>query len=269
MFPLDENYSKCEDEQMAGNSTSAPGTSVTSRALALLAAFDPQHRQLTLSQLAQRANLPISTAHRLVGELTAWGALRRLDSGSYVVGQRLWDLGLLAPIQAGLRELASPFLSDLFATVHQTVHLGIRDHTRVLYLERLAGADTVPILSTMGSRLPLHATGVGKVLLAWAPPPVQATVMAQLTRITAYTITAPGLLQQQLQRVRDQGFATTAEEMSLGAASIAVPVFHHDHPVAALGLVSSSLPRARQLLAPLQVAARGIERALHRATVLT
>src|ERR1051325_8157466 len=97
---------------MARNSGTR-GASVTSRALALVGAFDEDHRRLTLSELAERAGLPVATAHRLVGELVAWGALSRTASGEYVVGRRLWDVGLLAPVQTGLRQLASPYLHDL------------------------------------------------------------------------------------------------------------------------------------------------------------
>ena len=158
---------------MAGRSSS-PGTTVTSRALALLGAFDEQHRRLTLTDLASRSGLPLPTAHRLVAELVAWGALARTADGSYVVGRRLWDLGLLAPVQTGLRQLASPFLHDLYGATLATVHLAVRDGVEVLYVDRLAGHASVPVVSRIGSRLPLHATGVGKVLLAHAPPDVQS-----------------------------------------------------------------------------------------------
>lgn len=249
---------------MAGGSTT-PGASVTSRALALLGAFDETHRRLGLTELAERAGVPLSTAHRLVGELTAWGALARTSDGQYVVGRRMWDLGLLAPVQAGLVETASPFLHDLYATTLATVHLAVRDGTEVLYLERLRGSTSVPIVSTVGSRLPMHSTGVGKVLLAHAPADVQAEVLADLPRITPYTVTQPGRLRRQLERVVRDGYSLTSEEMSLGACSAAVPVRRDDQVVAALGLVVPSLRSGRQrLLAALEVAARGIGRELSR-----
>ena len=138
---------------MAGN-VSRAGATVTSRALALLAAFDDEHRSLSLSQLAARAELPVPTAHRLVGELVAWGALSRTQAGEYVVGRRLWDVGLLAPVQTGLRQLASPYLHDLYGATLATVHLAVRDGTEVLYLDRLSGHASVPVVSTIGSRLP-------------------------------------------------------------------------------------------------------------------
>jgi DNA-binding IclR family transcriptional regulator len=110
----------------------------------------------------------------------------------------------------------------------------------------------------------MHATGVGKVLLAYAPPDVQARVFANLTRITSYTVTQPGRLLQELRLVHRDGFAQTSEEMSLGACSVAVPVRTPDgRVIAALGIVVPSLKRGRpRLVSALQVAAQGIARSV-------
>lgn len=254
---------------MAGN-TSTPGAGLVGRTLAVLFAFDDRHRRLTLSQLAERAGLPVATAHRIVGELVAGGALVRRPAGDYAVGPRLWELGLLAPVQSGLREIGLPFLSDLHAATLATVHLAIRDRHQVLYLERLSGQASVPVVSNVGTRLPMHSTGVGKVLLAHAPAAVRDRVLAQLPRLTPYTVVSPAQLLAQLDRVWREGYAVTQEEMTLGACSVAVPVRRGRHPgddtgevVAALGVVVPSLARDRaRLVAALQVAARGIGRSL-------
>ncbi len=252
---------------MAGR-TSTAGASVTSRALSMLGAFDADHRCLTLTELARRSGLPVATAHRILADLAQWGAVQRRPGGAYVVGRRIWDLGLLAPVQSGLREVASPFLHDIYAATLATVHLAVRDGLEVLYIDRLRGHASVPVVSSIGSRLPLHATGVGKVLLAFAPEDVQRSVLAHLTRVTPYTVTQPGALAGQLRRVRRDGFAQTSEEMSLGACSVAVPIRRADGRspgpvVAALGLVVPTLKRDRaRLVAALQVAAQGIGRSL-------
>jgi DNA-binding IclR family transcriptional regulator len=248
---------------MAGNAAQ-PGATVTSRVLAILGSFDARHPLLRLADIARRSGLAMPTAHRLVGELAAWGALTRRDDGAYVIGRRLWQIGLLAPSSSTLREAAAPFLHDLHAATRATVHLGIREDLSVLYLERLAGSVSVPVISRVGSRLPLHATGVGKVLLAYAPAEIRAAALARLDRITPYTITQPRLLQRQLVRVLEEGYAQTQEEMSLGACSVAVPVRDHDQQViAALGIVVPSLARHRaRLVAALRVAAAGVERTL-------
>lgn len=247
---------------MAGNSRQA-GASVTSRALAILGAFDEQHRALSLSDIAARSDLPLATTHRLLGDLSRWGALDRLPTGEYVIGRKIWDIGHLAPAETGLRQVAEPFLHDLYGATLATVHLAVRDGTEVVYLDRLRGNQSVPVVSKVGGRLPLHATGVGKVLLAHAPGEVQDTVLSGLTRITSYTITQPGTLRRQLRQVLEKGYATTREEMTLGACSIAVPIHQRDHVVASLGLVVPSLRGSEQrLYGALRVAAQSIGRRL-------
>jgi DNA-binding IclR family transcriptional regulator len=247
---------------MAGH-TSTAGRTVTSRVLALLGAFDANHRELTLTELATRADLSLPTAHRLVAELEAWGALARRESGGYVVGRRIWDLGLLAPVQTGLRQVAEPFLHDIYAATLATVHLAVRQGLEVLYLDRLSGSSSVPIVSRVGTRLPAHATAVGKILLAHAPYDVQEVALRSLTRVTPYTVTNPATFSRQLARARSDGYATTSEEMSLGACSVAVPILRNGEAIAAVGLVVRSLKRDRgRLAASLRTAAEGISRSL-------
>jgi DNA-binding IclR family transcriptional regulator len=189
--------------------------------------------------------------------------LSRTRSREYVVGRKLWHIGLLAPMQTGLREVAAPFLQDLYAGTLATIHFAVRDGTRVLYLERLSGQRSVPVVTRTGSRLALHATGVGKVLLAYAPADVQQKVLSSLRRITPYTITQPARLRAQLDRIPADGYATTTEEMTLGACSVAVPIYRGDDVAAALGIVVPSLKRDRaRLVSALKVAAHGISRSL-------
>jgi len=248
---------------MAGNVT-APGASVSSRLLAVLGAFDEGARQLSLSELSRRSGLPLSTTHRLLAELVEWGALRRADDGRYVLGRRMWEIGLLAPIQVEVREIASPFLSDVFAATQATVHLAVREGVRALYVERLSGHRSVPVVSSVGSRLPLHATGVGKALLASAPPADRAEYLrGPLVRCTPYTLTGSRLARE-LAVVRRRGWARTAEEMTLGSCSVAVPVAGRDgDTAAALGLVVHSVRRDLDKWVPaLRRAAAGIAQRL-------
>src|SRR6202043_3716677 len=209
---------------MPRTSTGA-GVTVTSRVLSILGSFDAGHPSLTLTEIAQRAGLTLPTAHRLVGELTAWGALRRTSRGRYVIGRRMWALGLLAPVQPGLREVASPFLHDLYGATLATVHLAVRDGARALYLDCVSGHASVPVVSKAGSRLPLPPPGVGRVLPAPPPARLGHEVLAPpLPRFTPSPVIQPGRLASQLQLVAQDGYATTAEEMTLGACSIALPV---------------------------------------------
>ncbi|WP_369258740.1 IclR family transcriptional regulator [Geodermatophilus amargosae] len=254
---------------MAGGATER-GRSVTSRALAVLDAFDANAPRLTLTEIAERSGTPLTTAHRLLAELTDWGALARRPDGRYEIGRRLWDLGLLAPVSLELRQVASPFLLDVHTATRDTVHLAVRDGLSALYVERISGRESVTVVSQVGSRLPLHATGVGKVLLAAAPDDVVAEALAAPARATRHTVVDPARLRRELTEVRRRGWARTAEEMSLGTLSVAVPVRVERGGstvvAAALGIVVPSHRRDLPRMVPvLEVAARGIGRALARA----
>lgn len=246
---------------MAGRGS---GRSVTSRALLVLECFDVDHTRLSLSDIARRSGLPLATAHRLVGELQSWRALSRDDDGMYEIGSRLWNLGLLAPMHAELREAAAPFLIDVYELAKDNVHLAVREGLNALYVEKVAGRRSVQLLSRNGARLPLHATGVGKALLAHAPDGVLRRVQENLTRHTPYTITSPARLAVDLAETRRRGYATTVDEMSMGASSIAVPVHAADGSVvASIGIVTSADHKELPKYAPLlRAAAAGLSRRL-------
>ncbi|HUR06478.1 MAG TPA: IclR family transcriptional regulator [Nonomuraea sp.] len=229
---------------MAGGSREA-GRTVTSKVLAILGAFDAGHPQLTLSDLARRSGVPLSTVHRLVGELEEWQALSRAPDGRLRIGLRLWELGQLAP--AKLQDLAHPWLQELFASTGENVHLAVRDGLEVLYVDKVAGRRAVPIVSRTGGRLPMHPTGVGKALLAFEPDWfVRSYLNRVLERPTPHTITEPGRLARELATVRAQGYALTYEEMTLGSCSAAAPILVDGRAIAALGIVLAAR-RAREL----------------------
>ena len=241
---------------------SDPRPSVTSRVLAILGAFDEHRPRLTLTEIAQAADLPVSTAHRLVGELQAWDAVERDADGRYVVGRRLWKLGTLAPVARELREASLPAMQDLYEATHENVQIAVREGATALYVERIHGKASVPVLSRPGVPLPLHATGVGKVLLAYAPREVVEQCVENLQPITRYTITERGRMLRELAAVRRLGYARTVEEMGYGTCSLAVPVLGPDEQVvASLALVTSTVRRDLVKFAPaLRVAAASITR---------
>jgi DNA-binding IclR family transcriptional regulator len=245
---------------MAGRA-SQPGQSVISRALAILDAFDSAHCRLSLSEVSRRSGLPLATTHRFVNELVAWRGLCRCDDGRYEVGLRLWEVGLLAPMHSRLREVALPFLQTLYEATRENVHLAVRDGRDTLYVEKLAGHRSVPIISRIGGRLPLHATGVGKALLAYETPEFRRDYVAQpLVRPTRYTIVETRRLLTDLEQTVQRGYAVTREEMTLGSCSVAAPILDRlGRPVAAVAVVVDSVMVEPAKLAPsIRLAAEGI-----------
>ncbi|GAA2595006.1 IclR family transcriptional regulator [Actinomadura fulvescens] len=239
--------------------------SVAAKVMAILDAFAAGDVRLSLSEICRRAGLPLATGHRLVGELVAGGFLERVPDGTYRIGTRLWRIGSQAPAVTGLRELALPHMEDLYEATHDNVQLAVLRDGKALFVERLRGIRSVPVVTQVGAALPLHATGVGKVLLAYAPDAVLDDVLAGgLSRHAARTITDPQELRDCLARVRRNGYAVTRDEMTLGAASVAAPVRDGDGTVvAALSLVTRTRSAdVRRLLPPLTTAARALSRDL-------
>ncbi|MGY1738285.1 IclR family transcriptional regulator [Geodermatophilus sp. SYSU D00684] len=233
--------------------------------LAVLDAFTREHPAPTLSEIARAAGVPLSTAHRLVGELCAWGGVERGEDGRYRVGLRVWELGALAPRGLGLREAALPFMEDLYEVTHENVQLAVRDGEEVVFVERIAGRNAVSVLTRVGGRFPLPPTGVGLVLLAHAPIEVQERVLAgPLPAHTQHSITDPHRLRRVLAEVRRTGTAVSDRQVTDDAVSVAAPVEVRDTVVAALSLVvRGSSPAAVRRYAPgVRAAARGIGRAL-------
>ncbi|WP_411720565.1 IclR family transcriptional regulator [Mycetocola sp.] len=212
---------------------------VTTKVLAILEAFEKSRGSLTLTEIAEVTGLPLSTAHRLVTELTNWGLLFRGAQGRYQLGIRLWELAQNA--WRPLRETARPFIQDLFSLTGETAHLAVREGNEVLYIDRVYGSKRVPRASRVGGRLPMHATAVGKAILAFEESWVRSAYLdRQLEHRTPHTHVNPRLLAEELAQIREQGYATTLEEVRLGSCSIAVPIFHGRQVGAGLGLVMLS-----------------------------
>ncbi|GGH44444.1 IclR family transcriptional regulator [Microbacterium album] len=246
---------------------SAPETRLTAaqRVLAILEVFDQDHLVLTLSEISRRSGLSLSTTHRLVGELRQWGALERSEDGRYAIGMRVLELGALEPQGLRLRNVALPFLGDLHAAVAADVTLSVRDGNDVVYVESLRSRRGAPVLTRLGGRWPLHATGTGQVLLAHSPTEFQDAILrGPLERFTPKTIVEPSELRRILAEVRRSGYSVVEESITAGAVAIAVPVRGpRDRIVAAVGVTirkGSCTPES--VLPPLSMTARAISRGL-------
>jgi DNA-binding IclR family transcriptional regulator len=244
----------------------APGSpSVTSRVADILETFAGQRESLSLSEVARRTGLPLTTTHRLVGELVSRHFLERDESGRYQIGLRLWELASHAPRSVGLRESALPIMEDLYEATHENVQLAIIDGMDAVYVERIAGRDSVQVLTRPGLRLPVHATAVGLVLLAHAPPQTQEEVLGSpLARYTRYTITDPRRLRRILAEVRQVGYAISDRQIQTISSSVAAPVRDSSGAVvAAISVVVKARDNvSAQYVPAVMAAARGISRAL-------
>lgn len=217
--------------------TPVPATpsSVLARAAAVVGAFDEDHPALGIGELARRTGLAKSTVHRLVTELVELRMLDRAEEGQgrYRLGMWLFELGELVPSHRTLSDAALPIMEDLLEATHQRIHLAVLDGVDVVYVEILGAVD-VDIASRTGGRIPAHATGVGKAMLAYAPQAlVRERLDAGLPRLTPRTITTPGALTRELQDIRSEGTAYDREESHVGISCVAAPVFGSNRRVRA------------------------------------
>lgn len=223
-----------------------PPPGMLARILLVLGAFDDDHVDRSQAEIVRLTGLPQSSAQRIVAELTATGLLERRERDRYVVGTRLWELGTLAPVAIELREAAMPHLLRLHKQCGENLHLGVLvggtpAAAEALYIARFAGTDAVPTLSREGGRHTLHATGVGKALLAGRDDAWLEEFLRQpLPKETTRTITDPEALRHDLELARRRGYSLTREEMSLSSWSIGMALPPAAGlPPAALGIVSS------------------------------
>lgn len=235
------------------------------RVLSVLGVFDQEHLVLTLSEISRRADLSLSTAHRLVGELREWGALDRREDGRYTIGMRILELGALEPQGLRLRTVALPYLSDLHSALSADVLLSVRDGTDIVYVESLRSRRGAPVLTRFGGRWPMYATATGHVLLAHAPIEVQEQVLASdMRRFTAKTVTDPVELRRRLGDIRSAGYAIVDEAITAGAVAIAVPVYGSAGRV--ISAIGATIRRGscppESVLPALSMAARAISRHL-------
>lgn len=242
------------------------GEPVVDRALALLAAFDDTHLRLSLSDLARRGGMPVSTARRLAVRLLEWGALEKDESGRYGVGLRLWQVASLAERGLGIRDVAPAFLDDLCAGTHQHVQLAVLDETDAVILDRRVGDHPIPYVRyRVGGRIPLVASAVGMVLLAHASPTLQDEVLSGPFRWPLHECPRPAAkdVRAQLAEVRRTGFVLLNRPTS-PIASAAAPVRdQHGTVVAAVSVVVEAGSVELHRLEPaLRTTARGISRAL-------
>jgi IclR family pca regulon transcriptional regulator len=171
--------------------------------------------------------------------LVALGYLEQGASRKYRLGLRVTDLGMSALNSTGLREHARPHLEELRQRTSYTASLGVLDGIEVLYVDRARsfrrGQNEVDLGLQAGSRVPAYCTAMGKMLLAHLPEPQLRDTLAEmkLTKQGPKTITSKKKLKDELEKVREAGFAVDDEELAAGLYAIAAPVRNEARDVVA------------------------------------
>jgi IclR family pca regulon transcriptional regulator len=244
--------------------TSAPGdrdfVRSLERGLAVLLAFDEERTNPTLADLAAATGLSRPAVRRLLLTLQRLGYVDGAD-GRWRLTPRVLSIGQHYTASHAMIELAQPHLLALAERTGESASLAALDGVDVVYVARVPVRRIMSINVSVGTRVPAHATSMGRVLLAWAPGAVVEAVIAEsgLRRLTARTVTDPERFHAALREVRAQGYSLVAGELEDGLVSVSAPVRDHTGAVVAALASSSSTGRTephalRTEVAPLLLA---------------
>ncbi|HEX7127526.1 MAG TPA: IclR family transcriptional regulator [Thermodesulfobacteriota bacterium] len=247
---------------MSGTNGS-PADSPVVRALRILAAVAGADAPLSLAELSRAVGLPKATVHRLAALVEGEGLIERDPlARRYVVAGRFDGLALNALRTAPVHRNRRAVLKRLSERLGETVNLGVLHGGEVMYLERVESSWPLRMELKPGSRVPIHCTAIGKLLLAFAPKAVRERLLmvAALEPRTGNTLTSRARLEDELAVTRARGHSEDNEEFLAGVCCVAVPVRDGRGKVLA-GLAVSApsarlpLARAREHLGDLRAAA--------------
>jgi len=194
------------------------------RALHMLRAFDREHPDRSVGDLAAELGVHHSNASRLAATLALRGFLERSPDGErYRLGPEVRRLGLLSLVERDLVGAAQAPMHDLVATLGETVVLSQLDGAETVDIAQVTGRYVIGARQWLGRRSPLHATSDGKVFLAFADPPPQ--LPGELAPYTAHTVTDARTLERQVGEARERGWAAADSELEDGLCGVAAPVF--------------------------------------------
>jgi IclR family acetate operon transcriptional repressor len=233
--------------EVPGNEPSRGSVQSVERSLDLLERVVRNGQPMGLRELSEQCELSVGTAHRLLRVLVLKGYVRQeTRSRRYAVGPTLYDLAHRLPEQSRLSEMAGPFLDQLAAETGESANLAALDGDQVVYLAHAhAPGRIMRMFTEVGNRAPLHASGTGKLLLAYVDTPAREARLnrLELSSFTKTTITSVAKLRDELDFVRANGFAFDDGEFEDGVFCIAVPVL--DASANVVAAVSVSGPRTR------------------------
>ncbi len=222
-----------------GRNGGAGHTQALSRGLAMLAALASTEGGATLTALADRLALPAPTAHRLLATLADAGYVQQGAGGGWQIGVRAFRVGSAFLDHRNLVVHAYPFLKRLMEQSGETTNLAVIDDGEAVTVEQVPCRELMRMSGKLGARSPLHASGVGKAMLAAMDAATSAVALARrgLARHTARTITSPDGLAVELEATRGRGYAIDDEEHAAGMRCVAAAIWNENgEPWAAISL---------------------------------
>jgi IclR family acetate operon transcriptional repressor len=219
------------------------------RALDLLEALAAADGETSITSLAAKTGLHVSTVHRLLATLLRRGYVRQNpETSRYYAGTKLATLAEGRSHFGEMRHRARPILRAITESTRETANLVVLDDTAAVYIDTVPSPQVVRLFTAIGNRVPLHATGAGKCLLAALPTAKRESLLdrVDLRQYTPHTITEPAALRRALDETRERGFAIDDEEYDDGVRCVALPVGGMNDAVAAISVSAPASRLSRQ-----------------------
>jgi IclR family pca regulon transcriptional regulator len=217
----------------------------------VIRAFDAEHRELALSEVARSTGLTRAAARRFLLTLVKLGYVN-FAHGRFSLRPRVLELGYAYLSSLSLPEVALPHMEALVAQVNESCSISVLDDTDVVYVARVPTRRIMSITLAVGTRLPAFVTSMGRVLLAGLPDDDLEERLARIevTPLTAHTVKDKTALREILAGVRRQGYAATDQELEEGLRSLAVPL--HGSSGAVIAALNVSVHASRASMAALR-----------------
>ncbi|WP_257349816.1 IclR family transcriptional regulator [Pseudalkalibacillus decolorationis] len=218
------------------------------RALSIIEVLGNHPNGLGVINLSKTLNLPKSTIHRLLNSLiTRNFVYQNEENERYYLGMKLAQISSKIIENLDIRVLARPYIEDLSQITNEVVHLCIRDGNEVAYIDKVESNRTIRMYSQIGKRAMLHCTGVGKVLISGLPDHKIIDIVDQvgLPKFTENTITSKEAFIQEIQLIRQNGYALDQEEHEDGIYCIAAPIYDYSGNIIAGFSLSGPINRIK------------------------
>ncbi|MDY8138611.1 IclR family transcriptional regulator [Aquimarina sp. 2201CG5-10] len=215
------------------------------KAFKILDCFSMDKLELGVTEIAKQMGTNKSAVYRMLATMEALNVIQQNpENGKYRLGLKLFELSQKVSIHKNFISKARPFMEELVKRAGETAHLAIYKNQKVYFLDKVVGRHDLQINSQIGSEKPLHCTGLGKIMLAFAEHNYQNIIHnLELETVTKNTITDRRKLITEIETIKNKGFALDLEENEIGLVCVAVPVFSTTGKF--IAAISTSGPSAR------------------------
>lgn len=215
------------------------------KALNIFKLLVEEGKPISLSSISKKADINISTVYRLLNTLVKLGYVKQDEKELYCLGLHSYEIADLINQNFNIRELVRPHLKKIVKKCNETSSFAVLEANKIVYIDQIESKNMIKVSTSLKTKIPAYCTGSGKVLLAYLDNEVLEKYIknTNFIKYTNSTIINPLSLKKELNKVKEQGYATELEEKEKGVHSVAAPIFTMNNKP--FGAISISGPSSR------------------------